>query len=193
MDFIITEVISDVSTCFSTDDTDSSALMKSIATVAEKKYRKLDVATNLFAARSDGSDKESSDSDCASYDVDDSDDTVSRNEFKGFCDDIPIKKIKYSTVERVAVVSLFEKVKGTYQQKCRLRSNYAVSKKVKHMLRNISGYAELKSRNIQNWYRNKKKYWEKKVISLFEEEVLGTLMLCTLEETEKVSNAFMIH
>ena len=32
-----------------------------------------------------------------------------------------------------------------------------------------------------------------KVISLFEEEVLGTLMLCTLEETEKVSNTFMIH
>lgn len=162
LDSIITEVISDVSTRFSTDDTDTSALMKSIATVAEKKYRKLDVATNLFAARSDGSDKESSDSDCASYDVDDSDDTVSENEFKGFCDDIPIKKIKYSTVERVAVVSLFEKIKGTYQQKCRPRSNYAVSKKVKHMLRNICGYAELKSRNIQNWYRNKKKYWEKK-------------------------------
>ena len=196
LDSIITEVISDVSTRFSTDETDSSALMKSIATVAEKKYRKLDVATNLFAARSDGSDKESSESDCASYDGNDSDNTVSENEFKGFCDDIPIKKIKYSTVERVAVVSLFEKVKGTYQQKCRPRSNYAISKQVKHMLRNISGYAELNSRNIQNWYRNKKKVLGKKgvkVISLFEEEVLGNLMLCTLEETDKVSNTFMIH
>lgn len=72
LDSIITEVISDVSTRFSTDETDSSALMKSIATVAKKKYRKLDVA------RSD--DIESSDSECASCDVGDSDDTVSENE-----------------------------------------------------------------------------------------------------------------
>lgn len=115
MDSLITEVISEVSTQYSTDETDSIALMKSIADVAEKKYRKLDIATNLFAARSDDSDKEFSDSGCASCDEGDSDGTLSDNEFDAFCNAIPIKKIKYTTVERAAVVSLFEKVKDTYQ------------------------------------------------------------------------------
>lgn len=136
--------------------------MKSIADVAEKKYRKLDIANNLFAARSDDSDKESSDSGCASCDEGDSDGTLSDNEFDALCDAIPIKKIKYTTVERVAVVSLFEKVKDTYQQKCKPKSNYAISNRVKYILRNSSGYAEMNTRNIHNCYRNKKKCWEKK-------------------------------
>ena len=193
LDSLITEVISEVSTQYSTDETDSIALMKSIADVAEKKYRKLDIATNLFAARSDDSDKEFSDSGCASCDKGDSDGTLSDSEFDAFCNAIPIKKIKYTTVERAAVVSLFEKVKDTYQQKCKPKSNYAISKKVKYILRNSSGYAKIYTRNIHNWYRNKKKVLGKKgvkVISLFEEEVLGNLMICTLENADNVSNIF---
>ena len=129
LEFLITDVISEVSTRYSTDETDSLASMKNIAVVAEKKYQKLDVITNLFAAISDDSDEEFSDSEYASCDAGDSDGTLSDSESNGFCDDIPIKKMKYSTVERAAVVSLFEKVKDAYQKKCRPRSNYAIAKK----------------------------------------------------------------
>ena len=126
LEFLITDVISEVSTRYSTDETDSLASMKSIAVVAENQ---LDVITNLFAATSDDSDEEFSDSEYASCDAGDSDGTLSDSELNGFCDDIPIKKMKYSTVERAAVVSLFEKVKDAYQKKCRPRSNYAIAKK----------------------------------------------------------------
>ena len=62
------------------------------------------------------------------------------------------------------------------------------------MLNKIKGYAEIKTRNIQNWYTNKTKVLKKKgvkVISSFEEEVLGNLMICVFEKADNVSNAMI--
>ena len=58
------------------------------------------------------------------------------------------------------------------------------------MLNKIEGYGEIKTRNVHNWYKNKRKVLKKKgvkVISSFEEEVLGNLMICAFEKADNVS------
>ena len=74
-----------------------------------------------------------------------------------------MRKFKYSTAEKIAVVTLFEEVKGIYTRKNKRKSNYAISKRVKYMLNKIKGYAEINTKNIQNWYKNKTKVLKKKV------------------------------
>ena len=126
LDSLTTKIINEVSTNYSTDDVDSLALMNSIVSVAGKKSRKLDVISNLFGGESGDSDEE-----CNEINSTNSEESISDDEFSALCDVIPVKKIKYSTAEKIAVVTLFDEVKGIYTKKNKRRSNYAISKRLK--------------------------------------------------------------
>ena len=110
LDSLTSKIISEVSTNYSTDDVYSLALMNSIVDVAGRKSRKLDVISNLFGAGSNDIDGECNDNESTASS--NSDESISDSEFSALCDVIPVKKIKYSTVEKTAIITLFDEVKG---------------------------------------------------------------------------------
>ena len=196
LETIISDVISEVETKYSSDRPDLSVILKTFESVSSRKIRKFGgIVSNLFAVEenitNDGVNKENIVPNA-------NDKNANGDESDGFDDDdinnslnkLPNKKVKYTKLEKEGVLNVFAAVKSRYIEKGTPLKDNKIAFKVKKTLVVKGGYCALHPKNILNWIKiqNKKQSVKgKKADRDFEAEVLENVMICMYEKSALVS------